>query len=149
MHVILTMCVLHFFPLKTTHSSVTGVADGVGGWRNYGIDPSAFSSSLMRECERLVNNGRYKPHLPADIIQDSYQELLNLKYPLLGLYFFNTIVVCLNSLPNNKIFEWARKEKVSQTSLEIYCQIDKAEQLLNCLINLHFYFHEKCLNWQY
>ena len=23
------------------------VADGVGGWRNYGIDPSLFSSALM------------------------------------------------------------------------------------------------------
>jgi len=28
-----------------------GVADGVGSWREYGVDPREFSRSLMRECE--------------------------------------------------------------------------------------------------
>ena len=25
-----------------------GVADGVGGWRQYGVDPGLFSSNLMK-----------------------------------------------------------------------------------------------------
>ena len=36
-----------------------GVADGVGGWRNQGVDPSLFSSTLMRECllaSSVINN---------------------------------------------------------------------------------------------
>lgn len=67
------------------HKHFAGVADGVGGWRNYGIDPSAFSTSLMRVCERLVHNGHFKPQSPANLIRDSYQELLAQKYPLIGM----------------------------------------------------------------
>lgn len=33
---------------------VVGVADGVGGWRSKGIDPSGFSRSLMRHLEATV-----------------------------------------------------------------------------------------------
>ena len=42
---------------KSTH--VTGVADGVGGWKKYGIDPSQFSSQLMRNCADIVNEGNF------------------------------------------------------------------------------------------
>lgn len=31
-----------------------GVADGVGGWCAYGIDPSSFSSQLMTECKQII-----------------------------------------------------------------------------------------------
>jgi protein phosphatase PTC7 len=31
-----------------------GVADGVGSWREYGVDPRDFSRSLMRECENIL-----------------------------------------------------------------------------------------------
>ncbi len=34
-----------------------GVADGVGGWHDIGVDPSKFSSNLMRTCKRLVEQG--------------------------------------------------------------------------------------------
>lgn len=33
------------------------MADGVGGWRRYGIDPSEFSSRLMKICSDLVQLG--------------------------------------------------------------------------------------------
>ena len=33
---------------------VIGIADGVGGWREIGIDPSKFSSNLMNQCKRVV-----------------------------------------------------------------------------------------------
>ena len=32
-----------------------GISDGVGGWRNYGIDCSLFSSSLMKESQRYIS----------------------------------------------------------------------------------------------
>ena len=43
--------------MKALHSSlhITGVADGVGGWRDYGVDPSDFSYSLLRSIERITS----------------------------------------------------------------------------------------------
>ncbi|KAL8180094.1 UNVERIFIED_CONTAM: Protein phosphatase PTC7 [Gekko kuhli] len=60
------------------------VADGVGGWRDYGVDPSQFSGTLMRTCERLVKEGRFVPSNPVGILTASYCELLQNKVPLLG-----------------------------------------------------------------
>lgn len=31
-----------------------GIADGVGGWREMGVDPSAFSSRLMVNAEQSI-----------------------------------------------------------------------------------------------
>lgn len=64
--------------------SFLGVADGVGGWRDYGVDPSQFSGTLMRTCERLVKEGRFIPSNPVGILTTSYCELLQNKVPLLG-----------------------------------------------------------------
>ena len=63
----------------------SGVADGVGGWRHYGIDPGEFSSFLMRTCERLVSMGRFSPSEPAGLLARSYYELLENKQPILGI----------------------------------------------------------------
>lgn len=73
-HVTLAFCL--FFLL--------GVADGVGGWRDYGVDPSQFSGTLMRTCERLVKEGRFVPSNPVGILTAGYCELLQNKVPLLG-----------------------------------------------------------------
>lgn len=61
-----------------------GVADGVGGWRHYGIDPGEFSAFLMRTCERLVSSGRFITTEPAGLLARSYYELLESKQPILG-----------------------------------------------------------------
>ncbi|KAH6931916.1 hypothetical protein HPB50_001468 [Hyalomma asiaticum] len=45
------------FAAKYKSFDVLGVADGVGGWRTYGVDPSLFSTALMRNCERVVHSG--------------------------------------------------------------------------------------------
>lgn len=63
---------------------VSGVADGVGGWRHYGIDPGEFSSFLMKTCERLVSMGRFTPSEPSGLLARSYFELLENKQPILG-----------------------------------------------------------------
>ena len=65
-------------------SSSAGVADGVGGWRDYGIDPSQFPGQLMKACERIVKNGNFTTQAPVQIIATSYQELLENKSPLIG-----------------------------------------------------------------
>ena len=64
---------------------LSGVADGVGGWRNYGIDPSAFPKSLMETCERMVREGRFNAQAPATMIAASYYEVQQMKTPLIGI----------------------------------------------------------------
>lgn len=70
--------------VKHAKGDVIGVADGVGGWRAWGIDPGEFSHSLMRVSERLVLTGSYNPSQPAAIIARAYYELLENKSHILG-----------------------------------------------------------------
>ncbi|XP_061655448.1 protein phosphatase PTC7 homolog isoform X1 [Phyllopteryx taeniolatus] len=72
------------FIARNKSADVLGVADGVGGWRDYGVDPSQFSATLMRTCERLVKEGRFTPSNPVGILTSGYYELLQNKVPLLG-----------------------------------------------------------------
>lgn len=84
-----------------------GVADGVGGWREMGIDPSKFSSSLMQQCKRIVEQdlmsnqqhqqqalesktskdagscSQISERMPIDILVESYQALRESKDPSL------------------------------------------------------------------
>lgn len=73
-----------FFTTEDRTSNVLGVADGVGGWRNYGIDPSIFSSALMENCKRLIEQGLLENLTPVNIMKKGYQELLEHKEPLFG-----------------------------------------------------------------
>ena len=36
-----------------------GVADGVGSWRQYGVDPREFSHTLMKECQSILQEAGY------------------------------------------------------------------------------------------
>lgn len=67
-------------------SILIGVADGVGGWRNFGFDPSKFSYSLMETCERLVVTGRFNPRNPGHLIATSYYELKENKEQIIGIF---------------------------------------------------------------
>ncbi|VDN04975.1 unnamed protein product [Thelazia callipaeda] len=58
---------------ENTH--VVGVADGVGGWRNYGIDPSEFSSRLMKLCRKIVRKGDFEPTRPDKLLARAYEAL--------------------------------------------------------------------------
>lgn len=73
-----------FFIGKHKAVDVFGVADGVGGWRTYGVDPSHFSGMLMQTCERLVNLGRFNPQKPASIIANGYRELFENRQQIIG-----------------------------------------------------------------
>ena len=63
---------------------ITGVADGVGGWRSYGIDPSKLPITLMATCERLVKQGHFSPQQPVNILAKGYREVLESKEHLIG-----------------------------------------------------------------
>ncbi|KAK8407376.1 hypothetical protein O3P69_002125 [Scylla paramamosain] len=73
-----------YFVVKHAQGDVIGVADGVGGWRAWGIDPGEFSHSLMTVSERVVRSGRFKASEPAAIIARAYYELLENKTHILG-----------------------------------------------------------------
>eukprot|EP00794_Sanderia_malayensis_P014413 gene14413-15919_t len=52
------------------------VADGVGGWRDYGIDASKFSTTLMRKCESFVKSGGLKCTPNAkEVIKEGFRVL--------------------------------------------------------------------------
>ena len=51
------------------NADVIGVADGVGGWRDYGVDPGLFSNHLMRNCERLVKAGFFISNSPRALLE--------------------------------------------------------------------------------
>lgn len=78
-----------------------GVADGVGGWRNYGIDPGEFSSFLMSTCSRLVQSSNFNPERPVSLIANSYNELLEHKEPILGS---STACVLILNKENNMLY---------------------------------------------
>lgn len=79
-----------WFIVSKNSSDVLGVADGVGGWRDIGVDPSKFSSNLMRTCKRVVEQGltteqgdEIDHKTPIEILSASYQALLENKNPSL------------------------------------------------------------------
>ena len=53
---------------KKGNADVIGVADGVGGWRAYGVDPGLFSVNLMKNCERLVKAGYFVGSQPSTLL---------------------------------------------------------------------------------
>jgi len=65
-------------------ADVFGVADGVGGWRQYGVDPGTFSDALMRACERVVRAGTFRPQQPAQLLATAYAEVMASKQPIVG-----------------------------------------------------------------
>ncbi|XP_058062310.1 protein phosphatase PTC7 homolog [Anopheles bellator] len=73
-----------WFIAKTQSADVLGVADGVGGWRSYGIDPGEFAEVLMKNCERLVNFARFDPVKPVNLIASGYRELRAHRESILG-----------------------------------------------------------------
>jgi len=65
-------------------ADVIGVADGVGGWRQYGVDPGQFSMQLMQACERLVKAGYFVSDQPARLLAQGFSEMQASKKPVIG-----------------------------------------------------------------
>ncbi|XP_068159232.1 protein phosphatase PTC7 homolog [Drosophila tropicalis] len=73
-----------WFKASTAAADALGVADGVGGWRMYGVDPGQFSMFLMRSCERLVLAPNFDAQRPNLLISRAYCDLMEQKHPVLG-----------------------------------------------------------------
>ncbi|XP_028396562.1 protein phosphatase PTC7 homolog [Dendronephthya gigantea] len=73
-----------FFVAEDRARNVLGVADGVGGWRHYGIDPAVFSSALMENCKRLIDQGLLDNPSPVRIMTEAYHDISENKEPLFG-----------------------------------------------------------------
>lgn len=59
------------------NKTLLAVADGVGGWRESGIDPSLFPNQLMTCLKNAIPSysGR-----PAEMVKKAYRELVELNY---------------------------------------------------------------------
>lgn len=66
------------------NADVIGVADGVGGWRQYGVDPGLFSTHLMRSCERLVQAGFFMSNTPSLLLEQGFREMQENKQQIVG-----------------------------------------------------------------
>lgn len=66
------------------NADVIGVADGVGGWRAYGVDPGLFSNNLMRNCERLVKAGIFVSNHPKALLEQGFREMQENKQQIIG-----------------------------------------------------------------
>ncbi|XP_043659851.1 protein phosphatase PTC7 homolog [Drosophila teissieri] len=73
-----------WFMSSNPQAYIMGVADGVGGWRNYGVDPGEFSMFLMRSCERMSHGADFAPKRPEVLLKRAYCDLLEQKCPIVG-----------------------------------------------------------------
>lgn len=74
-----------FFVASRENCDTLCVADGVGGWENVGVDPSIFSSNLMKQCKRFVQQNeppmfkKMDLTTPVKILKESYNSLIESK----------------------------------------------------------------------
>jgi protein phosphatase PTC7 len=54
-----------------------GIADGVGSWREYGVDPKKFSHQLMQECENIVKEASFKTGKKVKKGDEKFQRYLS------------------------------------------------------------------------
>lgn len=88
-----------FFITKHRLGDFLGVADGVGGWREHGIDPSLFSSSLMDACKSLIDNKLIDLNALTlkELLSKGYKQLLEDKQCIIG-----SSTACIVALHNEK-----------------------------------------------
>lgn len=61
-----------------------GVADGVGGWREYGVDPSQVPQTIMTLCAKFVEMGKFSPKFPEHLLEMAYDEASMAKDAAIG-----------------------------------------------------------------
>ena len=65
------------------YSPHIGVADGVGGWREEGVDPSLFTVSLMQRCTHVSTSPGWTT--PVEILEQAYQAVVRDQQVLAGV----------------------------------------------------------------
>ncbi|KAH8384043.1 hypothetical protein KR009_011826 [Drosophila setifemur] len=74
-----------WFISSTPTAEVMGVADGVGGWRDMGVDPGRFAKELMACCSKQAeHNVGFDGRNPRDLLIAGYQELTDRHQPIVG-----------------------------------------------------------------
>jgi protein phosphatase PTC7 len=68
-----------------------GVADGVGGWAEVGVDPSVFAWALMGNAHEIALSGKESD--VAIILRDAYRRIVDTKSVIAG-----SSTVCIASL---------------------------------------------------
>ena len=75
------------------------VADGVGGWRDYGVDPGDFSYSLLRSLDHITQVAKnWHPHNPIALLAAAFRELVHSKRPITGKYWITSNIFISNTL---------------------------------------------------
>jgi len=85
-------------PAFRGNADVIGVADGVGGWRQYGVDPGLFSSNLMKSCERLVMAGFFQGNQPSKLLEQGFREMQENKQQIIGSSTACLMMLCHSDL---------------------------------------------------
>lgn len=78
------------------HNKAMGVADGVGGWRKSGVDPSAFSNALMAHAKAYTDQHE-KELDPQKIMDAAHKKVLKEKKVKAG-----SSTACIATLKQNK-----------------------------------------------
>lgn len=88
------------------------MADGVGGWREYGVDPSQVPKTIMSLCARLVDNGKFSASSPEQLLERAYDEASMHKDAVMGKCTFSHIISILltPSRPNVFVVQWLTVE---------------------------------------
>ncbi|EDW81180.2 uncharacterized protein Dwil_GK19179 [Drosophila willistoni] len=82
-----------WFISSTPKAEVMGVADGVGGWSELGIDSGLFASELMFWCANYAKRESFDGRTPLDLLIESYSEIKGKTDPIVG-----SSTACLVSL---------------------------------------------------
>ena len=83
-----------YFVCETSTHSFLGVADGVGGWQDMGVDPSLFSWSLVNNAHQLAESGKVTH--PLDILGEAYDKVVRERTVLAGSS--TACIVAINKL---------------------------------------------------
>ncbi|XP_017076313.2 protein phosphatase PTC7 homolog fig [Drosophila eugracilis] len=73
-----------YFVSSTPLAEVMGVADGVGGWRDMGVDAGRFAKELMSCCSGKAQQSGFDGRSPRDLLIAGYQELTRREHPVVG-----------------------------------------------------------------
>ena len=96
----------------TPEGKVIGVADGVGGWVELGIDAGAFSRELMRHAETYAHQKQCL--IPSDILHEAY-----FKTTALG-----TCTACIVSIDGNQL----RAINVGDSGFSVLRRVDESSK---------------------
>lgn len=129
-----------FVSTQASKCDVIGVADGVGGWSSIGVDPSIFSSNLMKNCKRIIDTDELrlaKQESPIkitaamEILERAYKTMLDSKND--GLVGSSTACILL--------FEYATSNLISANLGDSGFVVIRDEKIIHRSTEQQHYFN--------